>query len=73
MLAYLLTRRDYQVTTNTRPIEALKWMRRTGMLAVKSAFDALRVFDRLDFNPDRALPVLNAIFPRDGLTGQTVE
>jgi DNA-binding response OmpR family regulator len=30
MLAYLLTRRDYQVTTNTRPIEALKWMRKPG-------------------------------------------
>jgi pilus assembly protein CpaE len=43
------------------------------MLAVKSAFDALRVFDRLDFNPDRTLPVLNTIFPRDGLTRQNVE
>jgi Flp pilus assembly CpaE family ATPase len=43
------------------------------MLAVKSAFDALGVFDRLDFNPDRTLPVLNTIFPRDGLTRQKVE
>ena len=43
------------------------------MLAVKSAFDALRVFDRLDFSPDRTLPVLNTIFPRDGLTRQEVE
>ena len=43
------------------------------MLAVKSAFDALRVFDRLDFSPDRTLPVLNTNFPRDGLTRQEVE
>ena len=43
------------------------------MLAVKSAFDALQVFDRLGFNRDRIAPVLNTLFPRDGLTPQNVE
>jgi pilus assembly protein CpaE len=42
------------------------------MSGLKSAIDALHIFDQLDFPPEQVLPVINNVFPQDGLPAKNL-
>ena len=43
------------------------------MSGLKSTADALRIFDQLDFSPGQVLPIINHVFPQDGLPAKNLE
>ncbi len=43
------------------------------LAALKAATDAMRVFEELDYEHQRILPVINWLFPKDGLPRRSVE